>query len=193
MKESYEIIDIDKGFKKLDGTKIENLVTYINEIRQTEKAQLAGDNFKISIGTDSAFKSKDTHWNVLYITTIAFTYGNLGTHLIYREDSIRGKWSNKLLLSTRLWREVEISAELAKWLFENVEISPEVHMDINPNENFDSNILFTAAQGYIDSLGFAAQLKPDAAVASCAADHYLRKKNSRTRNREQKRKGKRYA
>lgn len=190
MKESYEIVDVNKGFKKIDGTKIEDLAAYIDNVKATDKALLVGDELKICIGTDSAFKAKDTHWNVLYITTIAFTFGNLGTHLIYREDYIRGKWPSKLLLPTRLWREVEISAELAKWLYDNTNISPEVHMDINPNENYDSNVLFTSAQGYIESLGFKAQLKPEAAVASCAADHYLRKKNARTNHNYGKRKGK---
>ena len=188
MKENYEIIDIHKGFKKLDGTKIDNLGEYIKEIQQTDKAELAGNGFKISIGTDSAFRPKDTYWNALYITTIAFTYGNLGTHLIYREDIIKGKKTNKLPLSIRLWREVEMSAELAKWLSTNINIYPEVHMDINSNENHDSNVIYASAQGYIDSLGFISQLKPDAAIASCAADHYLRKKNVRTRSHN-KRKG----
>jgi len=183
---NLEILNIQKGFKKVDNTKIEDLESYIFEVMSTHRAELAGKDLKISIGTDSIFKPKRTHWNVLYITTIAFTFGNHGTHLIYREDLIKGEWTTRLDLFTRLWREVEMSAELGKWMTEVVKICPEIHLDINPKEKYQSNQLFNAAKGYIAGLGFDVQLKPDAAIASCAADHFLQKKTNRKYVRKNK-------
>jgi len=166
--------DIHLGFKKIDGTKIDDLENYIYSILASDKAKLADDKFKISIGTDSVFAPAKKGWSAVYISTIAFTYGNTGTHLILKKDIIKGDWSKERLdLYSRLWREVEMCAALATWMKETTNIEPEVHLDINPNKQYQSNKLFNAAEGYIKSLGFNVQLKPDAAIASCASDYYL--------------------
>lgn len=173
MKTNFSYGEIYKGFKKVDHTKIEDLEGYIYTILSSDKTALAGDKFQVSIGTDSLFSPKGSHWVATYMTTIAFTYGNMGTHLIFRKDNISGKWDNKLDLFTRLWREVEMSADLATWIKTTCNFSVDVHLDINPNPKYKSNILFNAAEGYIKSLGFNVELKPDSAIASCAADHFL--------------------
>lgn len=51
----------------------------------------------------------------------------------------------------------------------------EIHLDINPNENFGSNVAYNAAKGYIRSLiGVDPIFKPDAFAASYAADKFCR-------------------
>lgn len=173
MKKTLTHENIHLDFKKVDNTKIDDLESYIYSIAASEKAQIASDTFKISVGTDSVFGAKDTHWCVTYMTTVAFTYGNRGTHLIFRKDLIKGEWKNKPDLFTRLWREVEMSADLATWIRNVCNITVDVHLDINPNEKFQSNILFNAAEGYIKALGFPVELKPHSAIASSAADYFL--------------------
>lgn len=168
--------DINIGFKKISKEAIGDLEKYFYKVMASDKAQMAGDNFKIRIGVDSEFVAKQSHWNARYMITIAFTYGNQGTHLIFKEDVIKGKWSKRLELDSRLWREAQLAGDLGLWIKETLDISPEIHLDINPNKKYKSNILYDSAKGYITGLGFEVQLKPDASIASCAADHFFKSK-----------------
>ena len=48
----------------------------------------------------------------------------------------------------------------------------EIHLDINKNKKYGSNVALKAATGYIQSMGYKCYLKPDATAASTVADKY---------------------
>jgi predicted RNase H-related nuclease YkuK (DUF458 family) len=51
----------------------------------------------------------------------------------------------------------------------------EVHIDINPNPRYKSNVAVKEALGYVKgNLGIDAKIKPDAFAAMHAADHLVR-------------------
>lgn len=166
-----------KEFVKIDKTKITDLKEYIQEQLSSHRAQLAGDKMSISIGTDSKFHPRKGAWSVSYGTVIAFTFGNTGTHLVMKKSLIRGE--GKLSMFNRLWREVEITIDLGVWLRDELGIVPEIHLDINPDKAYKSNVIHDAAIGYVESMGFNASSKPFSQIASCASDHFVRNKMKR--------------
>jgi predicted RNase H-related nuclease YkuK (DUF458 family) len=74
----------------------------------------------------------------------------------------------------RLWKEVEDSIAVAMYLRENNLSEVEyIDLDLNPDPKYNSNTVLRAALGYVESMGFKARIKPNAAAASCCADHLL--------------------
>lgn len=167
-------LPIHIGFAKIDKTKIPDLKEYILELYASHRGQLAGDKMKISIGTDSKFHPRKGAWSVFYGTVIAIKFGESGTHLIMRKSFLRGE--GRLSMFDRLWHEVQITADLALWMREELNIEPEIHLDVNPSKEHKSNIIHDAAIGYCQSLGFVVESKPFSCVASCASDHFVRNK-----------------
>lgn len=152
-----------------------DLKEYIQGQMNSEKAQVFGAP-KISVGTDSKFHPRGRRaWAVSYVTIIAFTFGNRGTHLICRRERKMG--DGRLSLFDRLWEEVQMSVHLALWIRHALGIEVEVHFDVNPKESAGSNIVHSAAVGYGEAFGFKVESKPDSPIASAAADHFVRNKD----------------
>jgi predicted RNase H-related nuclease YkuK (DUF458 family) len=187
MEYKLQHLDISERFKKWNKKeKIDDLEGYILNILAKDK------HTQIAIGTDSKFKSKHVrgvlHHHVNYFTVISFSFNGRGSHLIYRQEILKGE--GRLSLFDRLWKEVRMSADLAMWVFEHCGIVPEVHLDINPDEKYQSNILFKSAEGFITGLGFPVEVKPNAATASRAADHLCKFHGGQKGKRELKEHGK---
>ena len=72
---------------------------------------------------------------------------------------------------TRLWKETELSIQIAQKLKSNKKISLEIDMDYNEDNRFYSNKLVSAAKGWANSLGFKVNIKPYRQIATSAADY----------------------
>jgi predicted RNase H-related nuclease YkuK (DUF458 family) len=157
-----------KFYKKEGGELVSGLTHTFDVLRQHPDA-------KVYVGSDS----QNARHSTTYVTVIAYRYGNNGAHYVYHKQSlprVKDKW-------TRLWKEVELSLEVAKWLEEN---SVKVHcvdLDLNEKITAGSNDLMAAARGYIIGMGFSCTVKPEEQVASRAADHLVRDKNRPKRRR----------
>lgn len=145
-------------FKKLTGEQILELSDYVKDYLELNKNY----DVKIYLGCDSQTKGIKT----TYATTIVFHVGNTGCHVIYKKDTvpvIRDMWS-------RLWKETELSVEVALYLrAAGIEINT-IDLDYNENPVHNSNKLVTATIGYVESLGFKARIKPELLPAVYAAD-----------------------
>jgi predicted RNase H-related nuclease YkuK (DUF458 family) len=53
----------------------------------------------------------------------------------------------------------------------------EIHLDINPNPKYASNVVTAEAIGWVRSLGLVAKVKPESFAATSAADHFVRHKS----------------
>lgn len=121
---------------------------------------------EIHIGSDSQNIGKKTK----YCTVIAYRFGNRGVHYILSKSEqpvIRDMW-------TRLWKEAELSLEVAEWLTKQVNIKVEIDMDYNNDENFKSHKLVAATKGWANSLGYKVNIKPKNQIATKAADHHCK-------------------
>ena len=121
---------------------------------------------EIHIGTDSQNINKQTY----YTTVIAYRLGTRGVHYIFNK-------SNRKLITdmwTRLWKEAELSIDVAEWLTQKITLKVEIDMDYNSDESFKSHKLISAAQGWANSLGYKVNIKPNNQIATRAADYHCK-------------------
>ena len=101
---------------------------------------------KIVVGTDSSEFKRST----LYATVIAlFFEGQKGAHLIYTKR--RDKKRTPLI--SRLWEEVNLTFIVLEEIKNEIGIIGTSHIDINCDEEWDSNVLYAAAMGFFKGNG----------------------------------------
>jgi predicted RNase H-related nuclease YkuK (DUF458 family) len=146
-------------FKDIQGNRVDPLSHTIQKIESFPHVE-------IHIGSDSQNLGKKT----IYCTVIAYRFGNRGVHYILSKSTqpvIRDMWS-------RLWKEAELSLEVAEWLTQQINIRVEIDMDYNDDESFKSNKLVAATKGWANSLGYKVNIKPFKQIATKAADHHCK-------------------
>jgi predicted RNase H-related nuclease YkuK (DUF458 family) len=146
-------------FKDIRG----NIIDPIDHTREILKKNPFAE---VHVGTDSQSLAKKTQ----YITVIAYKYGNRGVHYILKKNGvpqIKDLW-------TRLWRETELSIDIAETIKKSLNIIPQIDLDYNENENFKSNKLVNASKGLANSLGYKVNIKPHIQIATRAADYHCK-------------------
>jgi predicted RNase H-related nuclease YkuK (DUF458 family) len=146
-------------FKNIKGERID-------PVEHTLKILRDYPTVKIHIGSDSQNIGKKTK----YATVIAYRYGNRGVHYILSKKTellIKDMW-------TRLWKEAEMSIDIAQWLTHQVSVRVEIDMDYNSDENFKSSKLISATKGWANSLGYKVNVKPNNQIATKAADYHCK-------------------
>jgi predicted RNase H-related nuclease YkuK (DUF458 family) len=115
------------------------------------------------IGCDSQNKGDET---VYGIVLVLYREGK-GGHVLYEKRKvprIRERW-------LRLWREVELSIELANYLVEHgLPKARWIDVDLNPDPRYKSNEVIRAAVGLVESMGYCVRTKPYSLAATYAAD-----------------------
>ena len=146
-------------FKNIKGERID-------PVEHTLKILRDYPTVKIHIGSDSQNIGKKTK----YATVIAYRYGSRGVHYILSKKTeilIKDMW-------TRLWKEAEMSIDIAQWLTHQVSVRVEIDMDYNSDENFKSSKLISATRGWANSLGYKVNVKPNNQIATKAADYHCK-------------------
>ena len=146
-------------FKNIKGERID-------PIGHTLKILKDYPNVQIHIGSDSQNVGKKTR----YATVIAYRYGSRGVHYILskkNEALLKDMWS-------RLWKEAEMSIDVAEWLTNQISVRVEIDMDYNSDENFKSSKLISATKGWANSLGYKVNVKPNNQIATKAADYHCK-------------------
>lgn len=152
-----------EGWKLFGGKEIKDVGKYVKDfVKENPEVELA-------IGTDARRHKHKT----VYASAICFRFPSKGVHIIYRKEKIpynRDKtWEQQLF--PKLWKEVEMSKELADYLKEQVpNVNFEVHLDLNPDEVRKSNIAHDSGVGYILGSGYDVKTKSDSWAATYAAD-----------------------
>jgi len=139
----------------------------VDPIIHTKKILNKNPFVSIHIGTDSQSRAKKTQ----FATVIAYRYGNRGVHYILSKvgfPKIKDLW-------TRLWKEAEMSINVSELITNSLDISVEIDMDYNEDNNFKSNKLVAATKGWANSLGYKVNVKPNIQIATKAADHHCKK------------------
>ena len=138
-----------------------------------------GYKLNVSIGTDSQKASGGTYKFATVILIrltedlggVIVGRGGVMLSSVYYKDF---KARNRELVNERMVYEVgksvEVAYEIAP-LLDLYEIPLEVHADINPDPNYESNKALQQAIGYILGMGYSFKVKPEAFAASNAADH----------------------
>ncbi len=111
---------MNRLFRKVEGDAVSDIVKHtLDVLKECPYAE-------IHVGTDSQNHRRST----VYVTAIAYRYGNRGVHYIYHKHKmkkIKDKW-------TRLWNEADYSIEVANWLTSKVNVKVEIDLDYNYQE-----------------------------------------------------------
>ena len=143
----------------------------INEVKTFIEAQ--GPGTKIYIGADSERYKKGKVWYADYTLAVVIhingsngckIFGEVQTEIDYDAKASRP--------STRLMNEVYKVAELYQKLVDVIgDREVQIHLDINPDEHYNSSIVIQQAVGYIRGVcNVIPMVKPRAFAASYAAD-----------------------
>jgi len=146
-------------FKDIRGNRIDALEHTLKILKDNPYVEL-------HVGTDSQNVGKKT----IYCTVIAYRFGSRGVHYVLSKSShpiIRDMWN-------RLWKEAELSIEVAEWLSKQIPLKIEIDMDYNGDESFQSHKLVSATKGWANSLGYKVNIKPNRQIATRAADHHCK-------------------
>ena len=122
----------------------------------------AGDKAILYVGCDSQNYRSYT----VYVTTVVFRYPGSGAHVIYRKEKvprIEDMW-------TKLWGETTRSVDVAIYLKDRGIIVDSIDLDFNSDQSHQSHKLVSASVGYVESMGFVANVKPTILPAISAAD-----------------------
>jgi predicted RNase H-related nuclease YkuK (DUF458 family) len=139
------------------------LEDYIKEIVKSER--LTGKDVTVAIGTDAQRRGKKHK----FVTVIAIITEGNGGKIIYTSKYIK----DKLTMNQKLLKEVYMSMDVAfqlSNLLDELNIKPEIHVDINSNPNHPSNKVLSQSVGYILGMGYDYKVKPDAYASSYCAD-----------------------
>lgn len=134
---------------------------------------------KIYLGCDSIkYKKKKTgHWYVRYTVVVAIHINGKNGCKVYGYDIVERDYEQNAKNPTyRLVQEVYKVCELYLHMSDTlVDREVEIHLDLNPNKKWASNKAVSQGVGYVKGVtGIDAKIKPDAWVASYAADHKVR-------------------
>ncbi len=128
-------------------------------IRSTSKES------SIYVGCDSKQKTGSTIFVVAIVVHIDSNRGAKVFFEIKKERRINS-------LRERLMREVDYAVLTALNIMDAVEDRPfEVHLDINPDDNYRSSVVVKEAIGYVRAQGLKPVLKPDSIAAYAVADY----------------------
>jgi len=131
---------------------------------------------KIYIGSDSVRVKRGEVWYAEYATVVVIHYdGCRGCKIFGQIDSEKDYDQKKNKPRLRLMNEVIRTANLFIDLEDAIgDRHVEIHLDINPSENFGSSCVIGEAVGYIKGMcNVVPFVKPQAFAASIAADRLL--------------------
>lgn len=160
-------------FRKVDGTQIDNVEKYV-------KDWIKSNPFgKIIIGCDSQVHGRRIKYSVAicmhYIDVMGAGHG---AHVL-----VSDVWEKRVAktqieeMPSKLWKEAEyvlIAAQMVDGADESFKKRITIHLDYAQDAKFKSNIMFASGLGYLEGMGYHAEGKPHAYVATHTADAFCR-------------------
>lgn len=152
------------NWRKLDGSRILLPITEAVELT-IQKELEAGHKLRICIGTDSQVRGK----NITFATVIVFLREGKGGFMFINSETVVSEMKIRERMITEVAKSVTTAYELAE-ILTKYDIPLEVHVDINTDTTFKSNVALKEAMGYIKGMGYEFKAKPFAFASSSCAD-----------------------
>lgn len=156
-----------KIWRKLSGDRLQR--SLYEEVEAVIADEIKLHKLKVCIGTDSQAKGDI----IEFATAVVFLREGKGGFVYvnkYKTDRNFG-------LKQRMIHEVSDSVEVAYALcpiFDKYQVEMEVHADINTDPQFQSNIAFKEAMGYILGMGYTFKAKPEAFASTYCANKVVK-------------------
>lgn len=168
--------EIFQGWHKVNGELIEDLEGYI----YSYLSENGYDTIQLMIGTDGvSYSNRESDENTAkgikastlkLLSVLCFVKPGKGAHVIKRAE--RQTFNYRITTAEKLNAEVNKTYQLAMYLKE-LNVKFEVHLDLNPNQNYESFNVYNTIKGFFESLDIPTSYKPDSPAASAAADYYI--------------------
>lgn len=139
----------------------------------------------VYVGADSkTFKRGKERW-CAYCVTVILHFDSKHGAKIYKDIKIERDYGDCKTPKMRLMNEVYKVVDVALKIADSVgDRTFEVHIDVNSDKKWKSNVAMKEACGYVlGSMGFEAKIKPEAWAASYAADRFAVKTAEASRER----------
>ena len=133
----------------------------------------SSESSAIYVGADSQrYKKRGQHY-VAYVTVIIIHIdGEHGGRLFKQIEVERDYGQVRLRLMNEVYRASAAAMEIQDFIGNR---TFEIHLDINPDENFKSNAVVKEATGYVLGMfGFKPKIKPNGFAASTVSDRYTK-------------------
>ena len=131
----------------------------------------SSNNSSVYIGCDSEVVGK----KVYYSTVIVLHLNSKNGCRVFHNSAVQRDFGS---LRPRLMTEVQYALEAFNEIEDVIGSRKlEIHLDINPNPKYASNVVTAEAIGWVRSLGLVAKVKPESFAATSAADHFVRHKS----------------
>jgi predicted RNase H-related nuclease YkuK (DUF458 family) len=133
----------------------------------------SSETSSVYVGADSIRFKRNGLWFAKYSTVVILHMdSNHGGKIFHKNVEMRD-FGN---LRQRLITEAGFAIDAATAILDVVgQRKLEIHLDLNPNPRYKSNIAVKEALGYVKgSTGIDAKVKPDSFAATHAADHVVR-------------------
>ncbi len=151
-------------WKRFNGKPISEPIFDLVE-RTIQEELEAGNKLKVCIGTDSQKKATQ----IDFATVIVFLREKKGGFMYICTERSFERMSLKKRMIDEVAKSVRVAYHLHT-LFDKYNVEIEVHADINSDPQFESNVAWKEAMGYILGMGFVFKSKPEAFASSCCAD-----------------------
>lgn len=127
-----------------------------------------GEGSSIYVGCDSKVFGNYTAFVSVIVVHIN---SSNGCKMFYQKDKI----NRELSIRDRLLKEVDFAVYTALSILDIIgNRRLEVHLDINPNENYKSSMIVKEAIGYVLAQGLKPVLKPNSIAAYSVADYIVK-------------------
>jgi predicted RNase H-related nuclease YkuK (DUF458 family) len=133
----------------------------------------SSETSSVYVGADSIRFKRNGQWFAKYSTVIILHMDSKHGGKIFHKNVEMRDFGN---LRQRLITEAGYAIEAATAIIDVIgQRKLEIHLDLNPNPRYKSNIAVKEALGYVKgSTGIDAKVKPDSFAATHAADHVVR-------------------
>lgn len=125
----------------------------------------------VHVGTDSKTRGNRTD----YVTAVALAARGRGGRIFY----CRERHGSSQALADRLFRETELSLQVATQLSDHLAQDLIVHVDANEDLRHRSSRYVQALAGMVMGYGFQVRVKPHAWCATRVADYVVKDKHER--------------
>lgn len=130
------------------------------------EAVASGEQFEITIGTDSQTYSKSK-----IITVIAVHRVGKGGFFFWNTEYVPPMRSPRLKLYHETYKSLELAKMFSEFLVEwDLDVDLAIHVDMGKSKKGKTAELIAEISGWVMAEGFVCHHKPDSYAASCIAD-----------------------
>ena len=129
----------------------------------------------VYIGCDSRRFRQRGKWFAVYTTVVVLHLDQARGCRIFGFREVEPDFGN---VKERMLKEVGYAVKIGYELIDAIgeERRFEIHLDVNPDPKHASSVAVKEAMGYVRGMGMIPRIKPEAPIASTAADFYGKKR-----------------